>query len=332
MNIIEIDGKDYLETYFAKLDNDHIDCTPFFIEVQECIQNILKKYNKQHKTNFTYIGKDEYGSNLQNILNRYSGDYFSPSFLKSYTTNPAGCFYSMFCEDDVSAASSIGTTFHSIMETFFKEGERTPERLAQLCEEQSLEGQFDKIKEYANGFLSTKDYLNDPNYMEPLKCLCETRGRDKLYVNSLGVTTPTCSYVIDRVDYREDGIYIVDYKTGKVSAKNATFEGNLAQMIIYKWAAESYYNEKIKGVYICDPGSSLYRECDCGLENEKLLWEHIMKFFDQLNKDNRQRIYTYTDKGYFLNDQMKEFRRIMNDPSIRMAKIPLQVLIGDHQK
>ena len=54
MNIIEIDGKDYLETFIGKLDNEHIDATPFFVESQECLNKIVKAFNREHKTHFFY--------------------------------------------------------------------------------------------------------------------------------------------------------------------------------------------------------------------------------------------------------------------------------------
>ena len=89
MEIITENGKDYLVTSVAKIDNSTISAGALFTDVQEVVTKILKKYNNQHKTKNLSIYQG-YGSNLQSLLNRYSGDYFSPSFMKELNCQKEG--------------------------------------------------------------------------------------------------------------------------------------------------------------------------------------------------------------------------------------------------
>ena len=57
MDIITEDGKDYLTTYIAKIDNHTIDANALFIDVDDTIKKIVKSYNTMHKTKNTAIYK-----------------------------------------------------------------------------------------------------------------------------------------------------------------------------------------------------------------------------------------------------------------------------------
>ena len=336
MNIITENGKNYLDTYIAKIDNTTIDCSPFFIDLEDAQSELVKQLNKEHKTHFTYLNEQNYGYPIQSILNRFSGSYFSASFLKSYEDNPAGCFYSMLCEDDADSATRTGSVVHKILEDYYllPKEQRTREKLIEIQNANLVEGQDnDKICSYIEGYLNTKDYLTGETLDDSqLDCECEYRGKSKIYVKDYDLHLPTCAYVIDRIDFRDDDIYIVDYKTGNVTNKNLTFEGNLGQMILYKWLVEQKFDKEVKEVYICAPGNKKYMKVDCGKENQEQMIERVSNFFTQFKQDNARRVYTYTNKGYFTNTAMREFREIMNDNSIRFAKIPVKVYIGEEKR
>ncbi|HOY90656.1 MAG TPA: hypothetical protein PK891_02955, partial [Bacteroidales bacterium] len=78
MEIITENDKDYLISNIAKRDNSTIDANEFFVDAQELLQLILKKHNNLHKTSMSYIAKG-YGSTIQSVVQRFSGDYMSPS-------------------------------------------------------------------------------------------------------------------------------------------------------------------------------------------------------------------------------------------------------------
>ena len=48
MEIISENGKDYLVTYVAKIDNTTIDANALFLDVQTEIAEILKNYNRKN--------------------------------------------------------------------------------------------------------------------------------------------------------------------------------------------------------------------------------------------------------------------------------------------
>ena len=160
MEIITENGKDYLVTYVAKIDNSTIDANALFTDVAEATSKILKSYNNKHKTRNLAIYKG-YGSNLQSLLNRYSGDYFSPSFMKNYQTNPALSLMQNFFTEQANDATAIGTTFHAILEDYYKlpKEERQRDKLWELEQKHLTEGQDKAIlDEYINGYIETKDY------------------------------------------------------------------------------------------------------------------------------------------------------------------------------
>lgn len=338
MRLKTVDGKDYLITDIAKLDNDYIDCTPTFVEIQEAINEILKKYNQKHKTKYTYLANNSYGSNLQSFLNRFSGDYFSPSFLKNYVTNPATCVYSAFCKEAESDATYIGTQFHKILENYYllPPKERDRKKLWTLLLDVVPDGQdCTTLNEYIQGFIESGDYLkNGPMDDTKLECYTEHSGRDLLTVKSLNYTLPLkTAYVIDRLDYRNGKYYIIDYKTGHPKEEATGFDGYLTSMIIYKWAAEQEYNCTINDGYLLCPGNEeKFMKLDFSKENEQKTIEIIEKFNKQFKRDNARRVYRfYPDKGYFTNEDMANFRLIMLDNTIQMAKIPVEIYIGEEK-
>lgn len=345
MEIITENGKDYLVTYIVKIDNSAIDANALFVDTQEAVAKILKAYNNKHKTKNLAIYKG-YGSNLQSLVNRYSGDYFSPSYMKGYQTNPALNLAQNFFTEQANDATAIGTAFHKVLEDYYNlpGEERTRERLWTLEEEvlqlpQNIGMDKTKLDEYVAGYFDIKDYLHPRSELDEknLKCVTEHRGRiENLYVKRLGYTIPCAvSYVADRVDYRGNDAIILDYKTGHPTAESVTFKGYLGSMILYKWAMEQELNTEITKGYLICPGnkaSEKYLQLDYSLENEKLMMEQIDRFYKGWMRDNRCREYAYTDEGYFTSEDAKKFRAIMNDNTIWMSKIPIKVYVGEHDE
>ena len=341
MEIITENGKDYLVTSVAKIDNKTIDANEFFVDAKLLLADIIKKYNNKHKTKLSYISKG-YGSGLQSTLQRFSGEYFSPSFMKSYVTNPALNFMQTFFTEGANDATAIGTIFHACMEEYYllPPEERVRSKLWEI-EMKHLGPDTDKSKvdEYIEGYMGVKDYLHPRKELDDkaLQCVTEHRGRaSNLYVKSCGYTIPCAvSYVADRVDTRDGEYIILDYKTGHPKDEAVTFNGYLGSMLLYKWAMEQELNCTItKGFLIC-PGntaSKKYLELDYSKENEEKMIENIDMFYKNFMKDNRSREYAFTGAGYFTSDDAKAYREIMNDNTIWMAKIPVKIYIGEHDE
>ena len=339
MEIVSENGKDYLVTNVAKIDNFTIDANELFVDVMSTVKTILKKYNNKHKTKNIAI-YNGYGYGLQSLLNRYSGDYFSPSFMKNYITNPALSLMSNFFTEQANDATAIGTTFHSILEEYYKlpKEERQRKKLYDLSEQLIQENQDkDAVLEYVNGYFDIKDYLHPRKELDDtqLECITEHKGRaNNLYIKRLNYTIPCAvSYIADRIDYRDDDVIILDYKTGHPSKESVTFDGYLGSMLLYKWAMEQELNgiEITKGYLIC-PGnkpSEKYLQLDYSLENEKIMIEKIDNFYRDFMKDNRSREYEFTENGYFTTDDAKNYKAIMLDSTIWMSKIPVKLYIGE---
>lgn len=340
MEIITEGNKDYLVTYVAKIDNSTIDANALFTDVQEAVSKIIKSFNTKHKTKNLAIYSG-YGSNLQSLLNRYSGDYFSPSFMKGYKTNPALSLMQNFFMEQVNDATAIGTAFHKVMEDYYKlpGEERNREKLWELEMSALQPGQNKEIlDEYIAGYYDIKDYLHPRSALDDknLKCVTEHKGRSNIYVKSLDYTLPcTISYVADRIDYRDDDVIILDYKTGHPTKEATTFDGYLGSMILYKWAMEQELNVKITKGYLICPGNSSskkYLALDYSKDNEQKMADQIDRFYKAFMRDNRSREYEFTDYGYFTSEDAKKYKAIMNDNTIWMSKIPIKVYIGEHDE
>lgn len=341
MEIVTENNKDYLYTYVAKIDNSTIDANALFADTQEAIQKILKSYNNKHKTRNTNIYSG-YGSNLQSLVNRFSGDFFSPSFMKGYVTNPALNLMQNFFAEGANDATAIGTAFHKILEDYYllPGPERDRNKLFELENTVLTEG-MDKavIDEYVKGYYDIKDYLHPRSALDEknLECVTEHRGRaTNLYVKSLGYTIPCAvSYVADRVDYRGNDVIILDYKTGHPDESSVTFDGYLGSMLLYKWAMEQELNTTITKGYLICPGntaSKKYLQLDYSKENEEKMVEKIESFYKDFIKDSRSREYTYTDDGYFTSEDAKKYKEIMNDNTIWMSRLPIKIYIGEHNE
>lgn len=343
MNIVTIDGKDYLETFVAKIDNSTIDANGLFVDVQELVNKILKSYNNKHKTKNVAIYKG-YGSNLQSLLNRYSGDYFSPSFMKGYKTNPALNLMQNFFTENANDATAIGTAFHKVLEDYYNlpPEERHREKLFELEAKVLAENpDMDKsiLDEYVVGYHDIKDYLHPRSALDDttLKCVTEHHGRaTNLFAKSIGYTVPCAvSYVADRIDYRDNDVIILDYKTGHPTDSAVTFDGYLGSMILYKWAMEQELNTTITKGYLICPGNSVskkYLQLDYSKENEEKMAEMIDRFYRNFIRDNRCREYEFTGDGYFTSDDAKRFRSIMNDNTVWMSQLPVRLYIGEHDE
>ena len=58
-------------------------------------------------------------------------------------------------------------------------------------------------------------------------------------------------YIVDRIDYRDDKIYLIDYKTGSPTAEKCNdFDGYLPQMTMYRWAIENEFDMEITNTYL----------------------------------------------------------------------------------
>lgn len=333
MEIITKNGKDYLKSSILKVDKTCIEYSKFFKDLEECVKYCKEKLGKKEDER---IGYGEYGGNIQSALSRFSATYFSPSFMKSFETNPATALISCFSDNEADSPLTIGTTVHKIFEDYYKQPkeERNRKDLIDIANDNILEGQKpEEILKYINGYIDIKDYLDEKQELNDnkLDCFCEYKGRGEVFIPKFNVKLPlNISYVVDRIDVRDDGLYILDYKTGYQSAKSATFDGYLTSMILYKWVIEQEFGMNVKGGYLVTPHyDKKYIPLDYSLVNESKVVEAVMRFAENLKQSTDSKILKYTNDGYFTSDDLKRFKEVMNENNDTID-YDIEVYIGEH--
>lgn len=128
MKIKTIEGKDYLVSSVQIGKQCLVETGKLFDDMWEFIE-LLREYNKSD-----FVG-DGYGANVEHIYRKYNTDYFSPTFLKSFTENQFGCLtHDIY---NTGESNVRGINFHKVMELYYQlpKGERTREKAVELTKE-----------------------------------------------------------------------------------------------------------------------------------------------------------------------------------------------------
>ena len=279
------------------------------------IDDFMKTYNPEGK-------KIERKHALQHILNSTSGGYCSPTAMKSFELCPASYIYNKLVTEKTGTATSIGRTCHTIMEKFYnEEGEnRTKDRLYEIMEETIKEDKqedgYASVKAHIDGYVESRDYLTGKPVLDVAKeIICSNEQFIKPTINPLGVSLNVPVYLlIDRIDVREDGIYVIDYKTGlgDPNPYNLGEYGYLPQMIFYKWGVEAEYGQDIKKAFLCLPGAETQKykftemNVNSLVEQSKVV-EQVYRHLEHIRKDRDTKMFETTCMRYCGSCQMKYF-------------------------
>lgn len=330
MEIISKNGKDYLKSCILKVDDHRIEASKLFEDLEELKSHLLIDENDYY---------DKYGSNIIGTLKRFSCTYFSPSFMKSYMTNPAATVLAIASEEDKNDATAIGSTVHKIFEKYYQQDKqnRDQSQLDELLKETIVEGQDEKkIRSYVDGYKNIDDYLDPDKKLNDseLDCWCEYRGKTQVYIPKFNVQLPLpISYVVDRIDLRNDKLYILDYKTGYQTAKSATFDGYLSSMILYKWVIEQDFGMQVDKGYLIAPGNKdKYIPLDYSLTNESKVVDQVFTFYEVFKKNMETKYFDFTNQGYFNNANMKLYKSIMNNKDLQLFPFEVEIYIGETDK
>ena len=266
---------------------------------------------------------------LQHVLNSTSGGYVSPSAMSSFELCPAGYLAGKLFQEKKGSATSIGRTFHNIMDKFYSQEDRTKPVLDKITEETIEEdGQFEKadeVKYYVEGYWNSDDYLGGKMNHESLQCATEVFI--KPVINPLGVSLNVPVYLlIDRIDVRDEGIFIVDYKTGKGNPNPYLLGefGYLPQMIFYKWGVEAEYGEQVKSVLLSVPGAYdkelrwVHMNVHSLVEQSKVI-EKVARHLDRIRKTRETKQFDTTIMRYCNSCPIKE------DCMVRAEKMNLDI-------
>lgn len=272
--------------------NGVIDATALYNDIADFIDNEKERISKEKNVPMDEVKLHRHHP-LQHILNSTSGNYVSPTSMKSFNLCPAGYLFNKLVTEKTGTATSVGRTYHTIMERFYNEEleKRTKDKIYEIMDKTiSEDGQNEKsedVKQYVEGYLAAKDYL-DNREMDHQKLVCFNEVFIKPTINPLGVDLNIPVYtLIDRIDIREDGIYIVDYKTGFGDPNPYLLgeNGYLPQMIFYKWAVEAEYGQEVKKAFLCLPGASdAYKYVEMNVNSLVEQSKVVEQVFDHINK------------------------------------------------
>ena len=247
-------------------ENDTLIVEDLYKDIENFIKNEKEnKLKELQKTNPNLTIDDlkvDRGHPLQHILNSTSGGYVSPTSMKSFESCPASYLYSKLVTEKTGSATSVGRSYHTIMEKWYNSEDRSIKNIYKILEQEikdsNQENSRKSLEDYVKGYLEAKDYTNGQD-MDHDKLNCFNEVFIKPTINPLGVNLNVPVYLlIDRIDIRDNGIYIIDYKTGMGDPNPYLLgeAGYLPQMIFYKWGIEAEYGQEIKNAYLCLPGAS----------------------------------------------------------------------------
>lgn len=286
---------------------------------------------------------------LQHILNSTSGGYIAPTSMKSFESCPAGYLYNKLVPEKRGSAVSIGHSFHDMMEEWYGGEDRSDEKLLSIAEsiierDQHDEKTAETLKLYVNGYLSAPDYL-DQRKFDHQKLECSSELFLKPAIKPLGVDIGVRAYCkIDRVDIRENGLYIVDYKTGLGDPTSDYLlgeHGYLPQFIFYKWVVEEEYGQEINKALMSLPGADTakYKWIEMNVnslvEQSKVV-EKIFHHLEHIRKDRETKCFEEKIMRYCGGCNMKSFCQTYieekNLEELPLNEIPVEIPLDEWEK
>lgn len=329
VKITNEDGKRYLHTEITQ-DGGRILTHKLFDDLRE-----VEKIDKEAGV------ESDRKHPARSLLNKFSGAYMSPTMLKGFNDCQCQLVYNSLMPYVPSDITAIGTTVHSIFQDFYEQekGHRDIDKIEEIMNKhialRDQEKQRKLIERYVQGFKDTPDYIGGgPMDHNALTCFNELfmKGTAK----PLGVQLPLPIYnLCDRVDFREDGAYVVDYKTGTyLNPKIKTMEGYLPQLITYKWFVEEQYGEKVKGGIILAPGTKekVVNLDVNSLENQSKYIEKIFIFKDEFKRSEESRTYSQKIMQYCSYCKFNKHCNTYNNTDHRNEVIPVKYDITLKQK
>lgn len=251
---------------------------------------------------------------LQHVLNATSGGYVSPTGMKGFEQCPANYVLAKFFREESGTATSIGHTYHAIMESFYTlpGPEREYDRLVEIMKKQLKEDGNQKEEEYVrlhvDRYWDADDYIPDENGMlhpmdhKNLSCATEQFIKPE-NVAPLGIPLGVPVYLlVDRVDVRDNGLYVVDYKTGAGDPNPYIVQSYLPQMIYYKWGVEAEYGEEVREVFLSVPSKTkslryVRMKVNSLVEQSKVI-ESTLHHVEHANRCRESRMYEISNMRY----------------------------------
>jgi CRISPR-associated protein Cas4 len=226
-------------------------------------------------------------SKLENIIKN-----LSYSHISTYKTCPYQFYFKYFLgiPGVDSQAKSFGMTMHNTLRAFYerlkiaKEGlpgvEQPPgkEDLVEIYKSKWINKGYESKKQEQNRFKAGKksllEYFDDFYTWEANPVWLEEKFRvnvDDFWIKG----------VVDRLDKEDDGLVIVDYKTGKIPSRRPKKD---LQLALYAMAVEEIRKEKVREAYLMYLQGPKKFTVDIGDEVRREVKEEIKEVLEELKK------------------------------------------------
>lgn len=282
--------------------NEEINEKSFITQVGEGFEckeifEILEKLRNAEKDK-----EYEERSNKSKIFNRFSGTYFSPTFVKGFSECPARFFINSCTPRKTNEVTNLGSCTHKVFERIVREKTYYDEEksFAIVREEAAnfnISPPNQKLLEerYTFNFLNAEDYCHpgEPFPWDRVEMFPEQFFKDDLSV--FGIPLGPCFTLMDRLDIRDEGIFIIDYKTGSAprnSERYAEFVASYTnQFIVYNWQIEKQYGIPATGAFAFLPDNNHNVEMPIhSLKLQSMMVEDIIKHYESI-KEQREKLY-----------------------------------------
>lgn len=207
------------------------------------------------------------------IKNRFSGNYVSPTFTKGWQDCPTRQLVQNVAVNNKpkSSAAILGTIVHMMYQHM--QDDWYPKTEQEIFEKWDKEAKVhhkvdydalndeDKSEVLKTALWYVNQYLEMPDYLPGSKLLLKDVWKQEgVQVHSeffmrvdnfelFNQRLPTLTNLLDRLDFRDDDIYVIDYKTGLENNGD-----HKLQFMIYSWGVQKLYGIK-PHCFIVSPGT-----------------------------------------------------------------------------
>lgn len=216
-------------------------------------------------------------------------NHFSFSQFKTFESCPYKYrfLYLLKIPTQGKAIFSYGSTIHNTLEKFLKLGKDSLSELIKIYEQEWIDDWYEtkteKQERFESGKKSLELFLKDLKESRPQILLINEKPALEQSFN-LKIADTSIHGKIDRIDVLDDGVEIIDYKTGK--AKEKLDASDKKQLLIYQLAAKEVLGlnpVRLTYHYIDKDQKIPFLASNIDLEKEK---QNLIKLIEKIKKSD----------------------------------------------
>lgn len=271
-----------------------------YIELGDSFE-VLKKLREDFKEN-----QFDEKPLLSRLYNKFSGEYFSPTFLKSFIQCPMKCFLNYFDKKETTPILNLGSATHKVYERIVGEKALTKSAQEAIANEEFKNfnltpSQKSTYVKYINNFIKFDNYDGIKLFSrDDIKYFPEYHMNEK-NLNILNCDLGACYTLLDRLDIKESKreINIVDYKTGRISDIGHIVESYTDQFITYYWLTSINFPGFDVNSYIYLPENNSFVKVDTeDIEKQSRYIDKIYDFYDFIHDCREKNIFPAITNEY----------------------------------